>query len=145
MELLPLSFIGWFFTLASVVALAVGAMLVMAMHRAGEFQRGFLVKMAWNDMALFGIWILGLAGGIGVIQLRPWARDVLELFCWTLIALITLSAFTRITMLRRQSDEPVNWVAAISGVLLVLIPVVAICGATIATLRSEAVRQALSG
>jgi hypothetical protein len=145
MELLPLSFIGWFFTLASVVALAAGAMLIMAMHRAGELERRFLAKSAWNDMALFGIWILGLAGGIGVIQLRPWGRDVLELFCWTLIALIVLAAFTRIVTIRRQSEGPVNWIAAMSGVLLVLIPVVTICGATIATLRSEAIRQAFAG
>jgi|SRR5262245_27436 len=145
MELVPLSFIGWFFALASVLALAAGAVLIMAMHRAGELQRRFLVQSAWNDMALFGIWILGLAGGIGVIQLRPWGRDLLEFFCWTLIALTALSAASRVVALKRQSaDQRPSWVAAIAGLLVVLIPIFAICGATIATLRSDTVRQAFS-
>jgi hypothetical protein len=146
MELLPVAFIGWFFTIASIAALVVGAMLIMAMHRAGELERRFLARGAWNDMALFAIWILGLAGGVGVIQLRPWGRDIMEFFCWTLIALIGLSAFTRVLAIKRDSaHQPVNWVAAIAGVLVVLIPVVAICGATIATLRSASVRQLFAG
>ena len=38
-----------------------------------------------------------------------------------------------------------SWIGAISGVALVLIPVLAICGATIVTLRSEGTRAAFGG
>jgi hypothetical protein len=143
---LPLPFVGWFFTIASVLALGLGAVLVMSLHKAGELERRVLSKTAWNDVALFGIWFLGLAGGIGVIALKPWGRHILEFFCWTLIVLVALSAATRLYALKRQRTvEPVHWLPAIAGLFVVAIPIVAICAATIATLRSEAVRQAFSG
>jgi len=143
---LPLPFIGWFFTIASVLALGLGAVLIMSLHKAGELERRVLSKTAWNDIALFGIWFLGLAGGIGVIALKPWARHILEFFCWTLMVLMLLSAATRLYTLKRQRTvEPVSWVSSVAGLFAVLIPIVAICAATIVTLRSEAVRQAFSG
>jgi len=143
---LPLPVVGWLFTIASVLALAVGALLIIAMHRSGELQRRFLARTAWNDMALFAIWILGLAGGIGVLRMRPWGRDLLEFFCWTLIALVLMSAATRLYAYNRlPPDERVSWVGAVSGVLVVLIPVIALCAAAIVTLRSEAARAAFAG
>ncbi len=143
---LPLPFIGWFFTIASLLALALGAALIMSLHRAGELERRFLAKTAWNDVALFAIWILGLVGGIGVLAMKPWARHILEFFCWTLIVLACLSAATRLYVLKRHSaGEPLNWLPAVAGLFVVLIPIVALCAATIVTLRSEAVRQAFSG
>ncbi len=141
---LPLPFIGWFFTIASVLALGLGAVLIMTLHKAGELERRVLSRTAWNDVALFGIWILGLAGGIGVIALAPWARHLLEFFCWTLIVLVVLSAATRLYALARQR-EPVNWLPVVAGLFVVAIPIVAICAATIVTLRSEPVRQSFSG
>jgi hypothetical protein len=146
MEPLPLALVGWLFTLLSAAALIVGAMLVVTMHRSGELQRRVLAKTAWNDMALFAIWILGLAGGLGVIELRPWGRHILEFFCWTLIALIVLSAGTRLYVASRQPPaERGSWVGAIAGVTLVAVPIVVLCGATIYTLRSEAAKQAFGG
>lgn len=143
---LPLPVIGWLFTIASVLALAVGALLIVSLHRSGELTRRFLATTAWNDMALFGIWILGLVGGIGVLRLRPWGRDVLELFCWTLIALVLLSAATRLYALKRlPPEERASWAGAIAGVLVVLIPVIAVCATTLVTLRSEAARAAFAG
>jgi hypothetical protein len=143
---LPLPFIGWFFTVASVLALGLGALLIMALHRAGELERRFLSRTVWNDAALFAIWVLGLAGGIGVLALKPWARHILEFFCWTLIVLLALSAATRIYAVRRQpAAAPVSWVPALAGLFVVLIPLVAICAATIVTLRSEAARLAFAG
>jgi hypothetical protein len=146
MEPLPLALVGWIFTLLSAAALIVGAILIMAMHRAGELQRRFLAKTVWNDMLLFAIWVLGLAGGVGVIGLRPWGRDILEFFCWTLIVLLLLSAATRLYAAKaRPPEERESWVGAIAGVTLVLIPILVLCGATIYTLRSDVARQAFGG
>jgi hypothetical protein len=145
-EPLPLALVGWLFTLLSGAALVLGAILVMAMHRSGELQRRFLAKTAWNDALLFGIWILGLAGGLGVIELRPWGRHVLEFFCWTLSALMLLSAGTRLyAASRHPPEERGSWVGAIAGVTLVAIPILVLCAATIYTLRSDAARQAFGG
>lgn len=146
MEPLPLALVGWIFTLLSATALVLGAMMIVALHRAGELHRRFLAKTAWNDIALFAIWILGLAGGLGVIELRPWGRLILEFFCWTLIALMGLSAATRLYAAGRQpAEERGSWVGAIAGVTLVAVPILALCIATIHTLRSDAARQAFGG
>jgi hypothetical protein len=143
---LPLPVVGWLFTVASILALATGALLIMSLHRSGELQRRFLARTAWNDMALFAIWILGLAGGIGVLQMRPWGRDLLEFFCWTLIALLLMSSATRLYALKRlPPEERVSWLGAISGALVVLIPVIVLCAAAIVTLRSDAARAAFAG
>jgi hypothetical protein len=146
MEPLPLALVGWVFTVLSAAALIVGALFIVAMHRAGELQRRFLAKTVWNDMLLIAIWVLGLAGGLGVIGLRPWGRNILEFFCWTLITLMLLSAATRIYTAKAQPpEERDSWVGAIAGVTLVLIPILVLCGATIYTLRSEVARQAFGG
>lgn len=146
MEPLPLPLVGWLFTLLSAGALVLGALVILAMHRAGELQRRFLAASAWSDMALFAIWVLGLAGGIGVLQARSWGRDLLEFFCWTLIALVLLSAASRLYAARRQSAaEPVNWVGAVAGITLVAMPLIVLCAAAIFTLRSDAVRQVFAG
>jgi len=128
---LPLGLVGWLFTLLSAAALAAGALIIVAMHRAGELHRRFLAASAWNDMALFAIWILGLAGGIGVLRGSRWGRDMLEFFCWTLIA--------------QSAREPVHWVGEVAGITLVVFPLVVLCLAGIATLRSDAARQVLAG
>jgi hypothetical protein len=146
MEPLPLPVVGWLFTLLSAAALVLGALIIMAMHRAGELHRRFLAAAALNDMALFAIWFLGLAGGVGVLQGRPWGRDLLEFFCWTLIALILLSAATRFLAVKRQSArEPVNWVGSIAGITLIVMPVLLLCVVGIVTLRSDAARQVFAG
>jgi len=135
---LPLGFIGWFFTLFSVAALALGAVLIIALARADAPQRNILTFTFWNDAMLAGIWVLGLAGGIGVIRLEAWGRYILELFCWALIVLILLSAATRLYALSRprEGEPPVNWIGALAGATLVLVPIVVVCAATIVTLRS---------
>lgn len=146
MEPLPLALVGWLFTLLSAAALVLGAILIVAMHRSGELQRRLLAKTVWNDALLFGIWVLGLAGGLGVIELRPWGRHILEFFCWTLITLVLLSSGTRLyATARLPPEERGSWVGAVAGVTLVAIPLLVLCGATIYTLRSDAARQAFGG
>ncbi|HMH18986.1 MAG TPA: hypothetical protein VK572_12660 [Burkholderiales bacterium] len=136
---LPLVFIGWFFTLLSVGALAFGGLLVLMLLRAGDLERRYLAYSFWNDALLAGIWGLGLAGGIGVLRLQAWGRYLLELFCWGLIVLLLLSAATRLYAVARERDPeapPVNWLGAVAGVTLIVVPILAICAATILTLRS---------
>jgi len=146
MEPLPLALVGWLFTLFSAAALILGAIMLVALHRAGELHRRLLARTVWNDMLLFAIWVLGLAGGLGVIELRPWGRPILEFFCWTLIALMGLSAATRLYAATRQpAEERGSWVGAVAGVTLVAVPILLLCVATIVTLRSEAARQAFGG
>jgi hypothetical protein len=114
--------------------------------RAGEIERRYLSYSIWNDLVLAAIWALGLAGGIGVIRLQPWGRYLLELFCWALIVLLLLSAASRLYVLKERNpgQAPVNWVGAIAGITLILIPLLALCAATIVTLRNPEAMKAFS-
>ena len=143
---LSLAFIGWFFTLICAGALALGAALIAIMARAGDLERRYLGYSIWNDLLLAAIWVLGLAGGIGVLRLEPWGRYLVELFCWALIVLMLLSAASRLYALKQPNPgaPPVNWLGAIGGVTLVLVPLLAICAATIVTLRSPEAMKAFS-
>jgi hypothetical protein len=143
---LSLAFIGWFFSLTSAGALVLGAALIFMLVREGDLQRRYLGYSFVNDLMLGAVWVLGLFGGIGVIRLQPWGRYLLELFCWALIVLLLLSAASRLYALRQPNREgpPVNWLGAIAGITLILIPVMAICAATIVTLRSPEAIKAFS-
>ena len=139
MDLLNLSLVGWLFALASGLALGLGAWIIVGLHNSGEGERKHLAARVLDDSLLFGIWILGLAGGIGVLLEKSWGRWVLELFCWTLMVLVLLSAFGR----WRAAPGP-------RGLLLVslalfIVPVIAICVATILTLRGETALRVLAG
>ena len=136
---LSLAFIGWFFALTSAGALLLSMVLIATLFNAGELSRRYLSYSFWNDLVLGAIWVLGLAGGIGVIRLQPWGRYLIELFCWALIVLLLLSAASRLYALRSSEpvDPPVNWLGAISGVTLIVVPLLAICAGTILTLRSS--------
>ena len=147
MEPLPLALVGWLFTGLSIVALGVGALTIIAIHRAGEQERQVLAKTALNDVLLFGIWLLGLAGGIGVLRLEPWGRNLLEFFCWVLVPLVAFSGLTRLMALRREAaarDENIAWLPAIAGVMVIAMPLIVLAAATIYTLRSEAAQVAFS-
>jgi hypothetical protein len=143
---LPLAFIGWFFTLTSAGALVLGAALIAMLVRGGDLSRRYLSYSYLNDLVLAAVWVLGLAGGIGVLRLQHWGRYVLELFCWALIVLLLLSTASRLYALKQPSPDaaPVNWLGAVAGAVLILIPVIAICAATIVTLRSPETLKAFS-
>jgi hypothetical protein len=144
---LPLAIVGWLFTLLSAAALALSVMLVVALLKSGERGQQLLSYSFVNDLVLAGIWVIGLAGGIGVLRLQPWGRSLLELFCWALIVLAPLSAATRLYALRQPDPNapPVNWLRAVAGVTLVLVPILVICAATIVTLRSPEAQRLFSG
>ncbi len=86
------------------------------------------------DTILFGIWIVGLAGGIGVLRQKSWAPVLLELFCWTLTVLVVLSVWNRL----RTSAPPRTLL--ILSIVLFAGPIIVVCIATVLTLRGDAAR-----
>ena len=138
MELLDLNWIGWIFSVVAGIALVLG-ILIMALHWASEETREHARKRLLEDIVLFAIWTLGLAGGIGVLQGMGWSRPVLELFCWTLMILLLMSSWSHF----RRMPPPRN-MRALQMALFVM-PVVVFCIATIVTLRSETAFRVLSG
>lgn len=139
MDLLSLTLIGWLFSIASGLALVLGGWLIVVIHLRDEAARKELSARVLDDTVLFGVWILGLAGGVGVLLDRSWSRPVLELFCWVLMVLVTLSAVSR----WRTAPRP-RGLLALSLALFVL-PIAAVCIATILTLRGETALRVLSG
>jgi hypothetical protein len=138
-ELLPLPLVGWLYTVVSAAALAVGAWIVIGVHLADEDARKQLAARVLDDSLLFGIWILGLAGGVGVLLGKGWSRPVLELFCWALAVLLALACWQRL-----RAAPPPRGTLALS-LALFLVPALAVCAATIVTLRSETALRVLSG
>lgn len=147
MELLSLPFVGWFFALFSAAVLVLGFAIIGWLYRSGTLSARYLQGHIWNDALLLVIWNLGLAGGIGVLARQSFGRYLLGMFCWVLIALVVLSAANRLWALRqaRPNGPPADWIRAISAALVLVLPVVALCGATIMTLRSEAAWRAFVG
>lgn len=138
MDVLPLEVIGWIFTVGCSVALLLGAWLTLAaMKYGGEAKQQLQARML-EDLVLYSIWLLGLAGGIGMLAGKGWSRPALELFCWTLIILLGLSATKRF----RAMPKPRLMLGL--SLLVFIAPVVAVCVATIITLRSGSAVKELS-
>src|SRR5512137_1899455 len=147
MDPLPIALIGWLFAGLSTLSLVLGALTIIAMHRSGDTARDMLARTVVNDVLLFAIWVLGLAGSIGVLRLESWGRDLLEFFCWVLIPLVVFSGIQRLSGARKVVEAEggeMRWVPAIAGVLVVALPIVTLAGASIYTLRSTEVQQAFS-
>ena len=144
---LPLAFIGWFFAIASFAALAIGVLLLHQLFRSGKIPPEYLQSRIISDFALLVVWFIGLVSAFGLLNGFPWGRTGLEYFCWVLIALTLLSGGTRLASYRRhpqgQRLTPRGWIVAVAGVLLVALPLVALCGVSILTLRSDQVRLQL--
>jgi hypothetical protein len=130
-DALPLPLIGWLYTLVCGGAVAIGAWLVIGVHLSGEDARKQLAMRVIDDAMLFGIWILGLGGGVGVLLGKAWAAVVLEFFCWVLMVLVTMTAVSRF----RAAQQPRITLGL--SLLLFAVPVLAFCGATIYTLRAS--------
>ena len=139
MDVLNLQLIGWLFSAGSGLALALGIWLIVGIHLRDEAARKELAARVLDDSLLFGIWILGLAGGIGVLLGKSWSRVVLELFCWALMVLLLMSSWSRLRL------APPPRITLMLSLALFVLPVVAICVATILTLRSETALRVLAG
>jgi hypothetical protein len=137
-ELLDLPLIGWLFSVCSGIALALGALVVGLYYGRGG-ARTQARRRVLEDLVLFAIWLLGLAGGIGVLLGKAWSRPALELFCWTLMVLLLMSCWSSL-----RAAPPPRGTRAVSMALFV-VPILAVCFATIVTLRSETAVRVLSG
>lgn len=142
---LPLAFIGWLFAIVSFAALALGMLLLHQLFRSGKIPPEYLQSRIISDVALLLVWLIGLVSAFGLLNGFAWGRAGLEYFCWVLIALTLLSGGTRLASYRRHPQgpglTPRGWLVAVAGVLLIALPLVALCGLTILTLRSDDVRQ----
>ena len=79
MDVLNLALLGWIYSVGCGLAIAFGMWLIIGLHRAGEDVRERLAERVIDDSLLFGIWILGLAGGIGDLLIRH--RDHIDRRC----------------------------------------------------------------
>jgi hypothetical protein len=144
---LPLAFIGWFFALASFAALALGILLLQQLFGSGKIAPEYLRSRIVSDVALLAVWLIGLVSAFGLLNGFSWGRTGLEYFCWVLIALTLLSGGTRLASYARHPQglglTPRGWVIAVAGVMLVALPLVALCGVSILTLRSDEARLQL--
>lgn len=125
--------IGWLFLAVTAIGLLAGAYVVAALSRADDETRKHLAGNAWTEMVMFGIWVAGFAGSIGVLMARPWGRGLLELFCWVLIILCLITAAQRSLHAWRTDQRQ-----ALVAIALFMVPIVLACGAAILELRGEA-------
>jgi hypothetical protein len=139
MDELPIAVIGWLFAVACALALVLGIGVIISLHFSGTEARKHLASRVVDDTILFGIWILGLAGSIGLLLGKSWSPAAMQFFCWTLMALVLLSGWQRL----RTAPKPRTLFAL--SVLLFAVPIVIFCVATIMTLRNEAVVGRLGG
>jgi hypothetical protein len=139
MDLLDLQLVGWLYTVGCGAALLFGTWLTIGMQMAGEEAKRELAARLLEDLLLYSIWLLGLAGGVGVLLGKGWSRPALELFCWALMILLSMSAAKRYL-----AAPPPRLVLGLSLAAFIA-PVIALCIATILTLRSDAVVKQLSG
>jgi len=141
---LPLAFVGWFFAIACFAALAIGVLLLHQLFRSGKIPPEYLQSHIVGDVALLGVWLIGLASAFALLNGLSWGRTGLEYFCWVLIALTLLSGGTRLASYRRHPRDQAltarGWIVAVAGMMLVALPLITLCGVSIATLRSDQVR-----
>ncbi len=144
---LPIPFIGWFYAIVCGVVVATGAGIFALLYTSGRLRIRYDNYSVWNDVLLLALWVIGLAGGVGVIETREWSRWVLGLFCWALIAPTLLSSGPRLYQLMKLGDQVSmrEFVVATISVLCMAVPIVVFCAATIITLRGSAAANALAG
>ena len=144
MDSFSLNFIGWFYVVACAAAIAGGAAILLFLETKGQLQVRYKDYSIWNDIMLMVIWAIGLGGSVGVLDRSAWGQWLLQLFCWMLIALVTTSAATRVYTLRKlgRGITQKNWTQISIGLVLLIVPIVMFCLATIMSLRTEAARAA---
>lgn len=143
-ETLELDFLGWFYAIACGVAIAFGLGVFGWFYATGTLKARYKEYSILNDVMLLMIWVVGFAGALGVLDRSQWGQFLLQLFCWMLIALVVLSAVTRLYTVHKlgQNVTQRDWLHMFIGVTLFALPIVLFCVATIFSLRSDAAKLA---
>jgi hypothetical protein len=144
LESFSVDFIGWFYTVACSVAIAVGGAIFAFLYISGQLRSRYKDYSIWNDVMLMVIWAIGLAGALLVLDRSQWGLFLLQLFCWMLIALVSTSGATRLYTLKKLHKGllPRDWMHSLIGVVLVVLPIVLFCLGTIMSLRTAEARAA---
>ena len=143
-DTLDLNFIGWFYATACGLAILFGLAVFAMLYARGLIKERYKDYNILNDVMLLMIWVIGFGGAIGVIDRSQWGQFLLQLFCWMLIALVALSAATRMYTVYKlgQGVTRKDWLHLAVGMTLFVVPIILFCVATIMSLRSEAARTA---
>ena len=139
MDVLSLPLVGWLYTVGCGIALLLGTWLTLGAYKSGEAGRRALQARLLEDLLLYSIWLIGMAGGVGVLMEKSWSLWVLQMFCWVLVVLVFLSALNR-----WRATPPPRGLLAVS-LALFIVPLVFVCVATILTLRGETALRVLAG
>jgi hypothetical protein len=143
-ELLDLDFIGWFYAVACGAVILFGLCVFGLLYARGILMERYKDYSILNDVMLLMIWVIGFGGAIGVIDRSQWGQFLLQLFCWMLMALVILSAASRMYTVYKLGQDVTqkDWLHIGMGMTMFVVPIILFCIATIFSLRSEAARAA---
>jgi hypothetical protein len=143
-ELFDLDFIGWFYMVACGAVILFGLGVFALLYARGVIKERYKDYSILNDVMLLMIWVIGFGGAVGVIDRSQWGQFLLQLFCWMLIALVILSASSRMYTVYKlgQGVTRKDWMHIGMGMTVFVVPIILFCIATILSLRSEAARAA---
>jgi hypothetical protein len=146
MDPLPLPLISWVFSLAGILAMLMGAVLLLLMYKANQMPGRNVDGIVWNDIILLGFWSLCFVAGMGMLSYKPWAPKVLEYLCWVLIVLTVVNSTARIKIMKlRYERNPAagefQWAPVLIGTSAAVVPILGFCAATIYTLHDPDVKE----
>lgn len=143
-DTLDLNFIGWFYVTACGAVIFFGLCVFAMLYARGLIKERYKDYNLLNDVMLLMIWVIGFGGAMGVIDRSQWGQFLLQLFCWMLIALVVLSAASRMYTVYKLGEGVTkkDWMHIAMGISLFVVPIILFCVATILSLRSEAARTA---
>ncbi|MFM9970463.1 MAG: hypothetical protein ACKVQK_18895 [Burkholderiales bacterium] len=143
-DTLDLDFIGWFYAVACGAVILFGLTVFAMLYARGILMERYKDYSILNDVMLLMIWVIGFGGAMGVMDRSQWGQFLLQLFCWMLMALVVLSAASRMYTVYKlgQGVTQKDWLHIIIGVSTFVVPIILFCIATIFSLRTEAARAA---
>ena len=144
LDTLELDFIGWFYLTACGMVVLFGLGVFAFLYMKGQLSARYKDYNILNDVMLLMIWVIGFGGAVGVLDRSQWGQFLLQLFCWMLIALVSLSSASRVYTLYKlgQGMTQKDWMQILIGMTLFVVPIILFCVATILSLRTEAARTA---
>ena len=117
-DTLELDFIGWFYLFACGGVILFGLGVFAWLYMKGLIKERYKDYPILNDVMLLMIWVIGFGGAIGVLDRSQWGQFLMQLFCWILIALVVLSATSRLYTVHKlgQGVTRRDWMHMFMGV-----------------------------